>query len=933
MDHQRWQQVEQVFLAASDLPSTERSRFLDSACGNDLELRHEVESLIAADLGAHDSLEAAIVGAARGLEPGLYHSDVGRVIGSYELIREIGRGGMGAVFMAIRSDRQFEHVVAIKLVRRGMDSDFIISRFLQERQILANLHHPNIAAIVDGGTTDDGRPYFVMEYIEGLPIVEYCETHQLGIDGRLEIFREVCSAVHYAHQKLVIHRDLKPGNILVTSSGKPKLLDFGISKLLASDAAKDNAPKTLTSVRLMTPDYASPEQVRGDEITTASDVYTLGALLYELLTGRRPYSVTGRSTVEIERAVCQQDPLPPSEASKTAPKVRKQLAGDLDNIVLMAMRKEPSRRYGSAEALSEDILRYLKGLPVAARKDTIRYRMTKLMRRHKAFVVAASLLALSLVGGLWSTYHQARRAENRFQQVRRLANAFLFDIHDKIRDLPGSIEARQALVATALEYLDSLANEAAYDESLQFELASAYLKVGDVQGHVLSSNLGRTVDAMKSYNKALALATPLLERGFQKQQVGLMLATTHGHLGENLTYTGKLDEAATHFERSAQILEEGLKTNPNNLSALQTLSRTYRSLAAVEARTNFPQGLKSAQKAAEAIARAASISPADLQTRSEMAVSLSQIGNMLMRRNDLRGALEVYSRSRDLSRMLVERKPDATNYERDLMIINGHIGDILGSPTRANLGDLPGAIRSYDEMLRMARKLASDSKDRRSEFDLAVALMRRANAEPLGEGSRKAASMFMESIAILEKIAKQDPQNQRNRMNLAFAEGRLGARQAVLGDRAAAAKSLDRALRIGEDLVNESPDSDNIRTLLGIYWEYIEFLVKARNNKAALVYADRGMSLAEKTLKRSKGNIYDAVWIPRTYTWQANVSSDRAEACRWREKALAAWDEVAKLGTLSTSQQEEVSQLKSKMSGCALSKATPAMSARNQKKS
>src|SRR5262249_25625550 len=287
---------------------------------------------------------------------------------------------MGAVYEADRDDEQFRQQVAIKIIKRGMDTDFVRDRFLRERQILATLDHPHIARLFDGGATEDGRPYFVMEFVDGEPITDYCRRRELPLDEKLKLFRDVCSAVQHAHQKLVVHRDLKPSNILVTADGTPKLLDFGIAKLLAPDTG-EAVTRTETAIRLMTPDYASPEQVRGGAITTATDVYSLGVSLYELLTGRRPYQFETYSPLEIERAICDPEPPPPSDAARRQPgtslKLARQLAGDLDNIVLMAMRKKPDRRYQSVEQFSADLLRFGAGLPVAARPDSFVYRTGK----------------------------------------------------------------------------------------------------------------------------------------------------------------------------------------------------------------------------------------------------------------------------------------------------------------------------------------------------------------------------------------------------------------------------------------------------------------------------------------------------------------------------------------------------------------------------
>ena len=399
---ERWARVKELFEAAVDLDPNQRAAFLEKECGGDEALRSEIESLLKSDEQTGGFIEQPAFAIPRDLFPdNVEEPFVGRQFGAYQVIREIGRGGLGAVYLAARADDEYRKQVAIKVIRRGLDTDDIIRRFRNERQILAQLDHPNIARLIDGGTTDDGLPYFVMEYVNGEPINAYCDANALPTTERLTLFRKVCAAVTYAHQNLVIHRDLKPSNILVTQEGEPKLLDFGIAKLLGT--GDELFTQTIPALRVMTPEYASPEQVKGEKITTTSDVYSLGVLLYELLTGQRPYRLKTRTPEEIARAITEQEPERPSTAVTRADpgslqspiRNSKSLRGDLDNIVLMAMRKEPARRYSSVGQFSEDIRRHLEGLPVVARKDTVRYRSEKFVKRHKVGVAAAALIGLS----------------------------------------------------------------------------------------------------------------------------------------------------------------------------------------------------------------------------------------------------------------------------------------------------------------------------------------------------------------------------------------------------------------------------------------------------------------------------------------------------------------------------------------------------------
>ncbi|MEO5717452.1 MAG: serine/threonine-protein kinase [Chthoniobacterales bacterium] len=451
--------LQEIFLAAVDLPLGERAAFLKEKCGDDAGLRQEVEALIAFD-GQTDDFTEQVESA---IPENLFANEeseplVGRHFGAYQIVREIGRGGLGTVYLAERADEEYRKEVAIKVVRRGLDTEDILQRFRHERQILAQLDHPNIARLIDGGTTEDGQPYFVMDYVPGATLLEFCAAENLDTDARLRLFRKVCEAVSYAHRNLVIHRDLKPSNILVTKEGTPVLLDFGIAKLLTSD--EDAFTQTIPALRVMTPVYASPEQVKGDRITTSSDVYSLGVLLYELLTGRKPYRLTSTKPDEVSRAITGQEPTRPSDNRPLELRNQQSLKGDLDNIILMALRKEPERRYASAERFSEDIRRHLEGLPVSARQDTFSYRAQKFVQRNKIGVAAAAIVFLTLVGGIVVTLVQAERVVQERNRARKEAtkaeriNTFLQDVlafSDPSWNSSNPNRDRDATVAEALD--------------------------------------------------------------------------------------------------------------------------------------------------------------------------------------------------------------------------------------------------------------------------------------------------------------------------------------------------------------------------------------------------------------------------------------------------------------------------------------------------
>jgi non-specific serine/threonine protein kinase/serine/threonine-protein kinase len=502
----RWREIESVVAGALDLPAGQRAAYVDSVCGTDSPVSAEVRALIRAYEHAGDFLDPLTYADKwAGTEADALE---GKVVGSYRLNRALGRGGMGVVYLASRDDGEFEKEVAVKLMNSALYSPGMARRFHDERQILASLEHPNIARLLDAGLTSEGIPFIVMEYVDGEPIHEYCRRRSLPVRERLMLFVKVCDAVHFAHRNLVVHRDLKPSNILVTADGCPKLLDFGVAKMLAGAGVEPAATAPLTQA--LTPDYASPEQLRGGNLTTASDVYSLGVLLYELLVGHRPYVLAGKPLDEILRTVCDEEPAGLSaSAAPQNPKLAKELKGDLDHMVAKALRKPASERYGSAEELARDIGRHLEGLPVEARRGSLAYTVSRYFRRYR-LALAAALAVLLLAGiGVAAIVRQMRIAERRFQEVRRLAHSVIFELHDGIARLPGAIPVRKLLVTRALEFLDPLAREAQNNRALTIELAQAYIRIGEVQGGFTMASEGQDAAARTSFQKAHDLLLPL----------------------------------------------------------------------------------------------------------------------------------------------------------------------------------------------------------------------------------------------------------------------------------------------------------------------------------------------------------------------------------------------------------------------------------------
>jgi serine/threonine-protein kinase len=568
MDAERWQKLQDLFMAAHAVQGEQRERLLADHARIDPVLVEEARLLLAADAraGVMDVLGPRLASVASVLQ-----DDRPGRIGAYHVVSELGRGGMGVVYLADRADGEFQQRVAIKLIGTSDADDPLHQRFLAERQILAGLIHPNIARLLDGGLTADGRPYLVMEYVEGLPITTYCDQQRLDLRGRLRLFGDVCAAVQHAHQNLVIHRDLKPSNILVSSDGRVHLLDFGIAKLIDPTASASPAPVTRVESRMMTPEYASPEQVRGESLGTTSDIYSLGVLLYELLCGCAPYQLTTRSPLEVATAVCEQDPLPPSvratqgyrleqgreeaEAAASsrgtsADRLPRLLEGDLDGIVLMAMRKEPARRYASADMLRQDIDRHLAGLPVLAHRGSRRYRVGKFLRRHRAEAIAATLVLAALVTGLSAAVVQGRRASReRDRAEQALAEStgvtnFLLELFQT--GDPGETPPARL---TALDLLQRGAQRA--DELSGQPLVRARLL--DVVGQ-MSLHLGRLDEAQRRLEQAVALrrAAP---------------GNTPADLAGSLIHLARVHRTRNEYERARALVNEALDLRRQALPA------------------------------------------------------------------------------------------------------------------------------------------------------------------------------------------------------------------------------------------------------------------------------------------------------------------------------------------------------------------------------
>ncbi|HEY3836194.1 MAG TPA: serine/threonine-protein kinase, partial [Bryobacteraceae bacterium] len=596
---------------------------------SDTEVRREVASLLEyslkSDLAIGLTADAAF----------------GRRIGPYRLVRRLGQGGQGAVFEAARDDGSFEQRVAVKIVRWEIDSDAARARFRSERQILAGLTHPHIGRLLDGGQTEHGTPYLVMEFIEGVPLTE--ATRGWPTRRKVELFLKVLAAVSYAHQNLIVHRDLKPGNILVTPDGSPKLLDFGIARLLDPDATQ-----TATGQLAMTPQYASPEQVRGGVITTATDLYSLGVILYEMLTGRKPYVVEVTRPFEMARVICEQAPDAPG------------LGDELDDILLMALRKEPERRYGGAEQFAEDLRRYLDYRPIVARPDTLVYRSRKYMRRQWPLLAGVAAVMLALGGGVVASQYEARRAERRFQDLRSLAHSYLFNIDKRIQNLPGSTDAREEIVRTGLAYLEHLSNEAGHDRDLWAELGAGYLAVGDVLGDPFVSNLGKLDEALAAYRKARDIALVLTARDASDRRSLELLGSSYLRIGDSI-YT-RVDSTGM-LENYKRSVEVGEKLRAAGHPPYEMLAGGYRGIGwsilgqpanPAEALEAYRRGLRAAEQWWEA-EQGENSAAALMDAHRDVGQALKVMG-------DLPGAMEEQRKAEDLAYELHQKHPGNATY-------------------------------------------------------------------------------------------------------------------------------------------------------------------------------------------------------------------------------------------------------------------------------
>lgn len=934
MEIGKWTRIKDAVAAALEMEESERSEFFLSVV--DLEIRDEAERLVWAHFESGKFIEKPAAVAEGHIEDEDNDPLVGETVGGYRIVNRIGAGGMGAVYLTEKPNSDVKQSFALKLIKRGMDSEAILKRFARERRILGTLKHANIAGMIDGGISDDGRPYFVMEYVEGVPLNTYCREANPGLVEILQIFTQLCSAVDYAHRNLVIHRDLKPSNIIVAADGTAKLLDFGIAKLISDDS--EGVESTIESSAL-TPEYASPEQILGRPVSTGTDIYSLGVILFEMLTCKRPYDMTRGSFSEIVRSITETEPPPPSSVvdrgsgraeSETdenfAPRTladrprfdRKMLAGDLDNIVLKALRKDPLERYASVGLFSEDISRYLIGLPVSARPLTARYRFGKFVRRHRAGVAAAGLVVVSLLAGTsvatWQAVVARRertRAEKRFNDVRKFANTVLFDYYERIKEMPGATEVREKMVKDSLEYLNNLAEESDYSVDLQRELALAYRKVGDIQGGDASGGqLGESGGALASYQKALAIQEKVVAANPANIEDRRLLARLMIDISQKYQNTGDLNESENHAEKAIEIFRQLADEQPNELKSRSDLARALWTLAAVvRARGDIEGALKSYGQAAEIYEQLAVESPENRNYSRNAALTFKNIGGTLEQQRDFAAALELYEKALAVDLKNTTEEPNNVQWKMDLSFSYGSLSSVL-----QHLGRKEAAFEGLNKKLAIQETVVSaDPKNAFAQRALAITF------REMGDWFQKLAQMpeaignYQKSIEIHRQLSGADLNNVEVRRSLGESLTQLAAVLGKSNSREVAEKAFQEAGSVLRELPAKVPNDNLTNKSLAVFRaEYGFFQQKNAKNESALENFREALKLLETQSTQNdwtelKASIYEGIGDVQL------LLDQKTEAADSYQKSLEIRQNSQRAGKLSTENSNRISQIQMKI--------------------
>ena len=865
-----------VFSATLEQTDEDREDFLKRECGGDDKLIAEIRQLLAEyeHVKTNDflsapalELEAEHLGASDADD-----QRTGQTFGRYRIIERIGAGGMGAIYLAARTD-DFEKQVAVKIIKRGMDTDAILERFRNERQILANLEHPNIAHLIDGGTTGDGLPFFVMEYVEGVPISEYCETTRLPEYDRLVLFRKVCSAVQFAHQKLVVHRDLKPSNILVTTDGEPKLLDFGIAKLLNSTGAE----QTQTNMRVHTPAYASPEQLRGEMAATSSDVYSLGLILSEILGGGRKMDGSAK------------------------------IGGDLKNIVAMSLHEEQERRYGSVEAFSEDVRRYLQSLPVIARQDSFSYRTSKFVKRNALAVAISALFVLSLIVGLAATLWQFRtaqaersRVERRFNDVRALVNNFISELNDELEKVRGNTKARELLVKRTLEYLDNESLEAGGDTALERELATAYIKIGDIQGNSYYQNLGDTTQALESYKKSLKIRLHLVRDNPANAEMKSELAHTYESIGDSSYDKGDLNASLENYQKAVEIVELLSAAAPDDVNTKLYLAQLYTGVGDLKdmgGTMSFKDLAGSFEQQNKALAIREELFASDPENR-EFNIYLNQSYQRMANLNRMKGDFDEESKYLGKLQPIVEkmiaREPDNPTRKRDSALCYGKFTIYF-----REAGDFEKAAAYLEKSLALRGTLAGgDKTDVRGQRDLANGYSLKGELLTEMGDAPGALESFRKTLTIYEDLAAVDDSNKDRQRDLASGFVDVGNALLKTHDSSGALIQFNRAVKISDTFPHD--DLENQSNKARIYEGIGSALMEKGDVKGAAENLKQSVTLREADALTDKLNVIVSADLAKLYskmgqTIRKIVSADRVnldDSRVWFARSDAIWTDL-----------------------------------------
>jgi tetratricopeptide (TPR) repeat protein len=784
----RFLRIETIFHEALAVSGDARVKLIEAQCGEDSELAAQVRSL----LKASDQEELRTASLLSEREQDKAGESAGRQIGPYVLDGLLGRGGMGAVYLAHRADGQFKHKVAIKLIDLPLATATFRDRFRQERQILAGLQHPYIARLLDGGVTAGGDPWLAMEFVDGVPVHRFCEEKNLSVADRLKLFLQVCEAVQFAHQNFVVHRDLKPDNILIAADGTPRLLDFGTAKLLLPSFAAEGAGLTREGYQSFTPQYASPEQVLGKQVTAASDTYSLGVLLYLLLTGSLPYELAELTTAELLRVICEEPPRKPVPAVRLGCR----LDADLEAVLMKALRKEPDERYLTVLELAADLRAWMNGMPVTARRGSFRYKAGKFIRRNRISVAGSALLATSLAAGVIGVAWQARvaneerrKAEASAAELRQLSNSLLSELDEAIKELPGSTGAQKLLVTRVLEHLDRTAKNIHGDRQTQLDLINAYTQMGEIQGDPYVQNLGDPHAALISMEKAIEMARSLLASRPDDRDALRLLALALEYQGDVLFGMSETEEAVRSMRASSDVWDKLVASDDGSPALLCDAGSAYGTLgdelgqSGVASLGDSVGAIAAYRKALATDNRALTIDPHFPRSRRGISIYELKIGSVEMETDPAAAVREFKTALQNADALPDSEKSRLSTQRMHAMLIRKQ------AIALEQLGDYAQSVPLFQQAVDFHRQMAAkDAKDSRALFDLVVVLddsalgyedaadpALAARADDRRENLTLARNCLAEATAKLEGLLKVDPDHEEWRNFLHFMQVRQNA--------------------------------------------------------------------------------------------------------------------------------------------------------------